>query len=261
MATDAVTRDRRYTPIATPAPDPGAYNPTPVNGPGGPGVYDWQFGANPTINPDLTFTRPTYSGSDTGYAAWLATADQQANDAISQARARRAQLNDAYRQALTDLDRSAVQGRRNIQTGMLQRGMFRSGEFDRRGQEYDNLIDQTQKRANSTLVQQIGDVDIGQQNTMSRLASDAANQYSAAMQRDALAAYQASQAATAATPAPAAVYTPPPQAAAPAAAPRASAPAAPRQQAGIDPRYRVPAAPKASGSTGQLAQRPRGSLQ
>lgn len=213
----------------------------------------------PTINPDMTWLHPQYGGADPAYAAWLAQAELQGQDAISQAKLRRAQLDEAYRQALTDLDRQGVMGRRSIQNNMLARGVFQSGETDRRQQEYDTQIAQAQGRAKQTLADQVGSVDESQRSALASLSTQAANQVSQAMMRDALAQYQAQQqAASAATAPPAATYTPSAyQAPTPAANFSPTMPANPTYNPVYDSQslFRAQTAPKPkppSGTTGQL---------
>lgn len=148
-----------------------------------------------TAVPD--WVHPAYTGSDPAYQAWLAQADYQGKNALSQARLRKGQLDEAYKQALADLERESVTGRRNVQTNALQRGIFHSGENDRRKQEYDAQITQAQARAQQALVDQQGQVDQGLQSTYANLSTQGATNVSQAMLRDALAQYNATQAQSA----------------------------------------------------------------
>lgn len=170
--------------------------------------------ASPTIDPNMSWVHPAYQGTDPAYQAWLAGAELQGTDAISQARLRRAQLADEQQAAMFRLDNQAINGRRTVQNNMLARGMLRSGETDRRKMEYDAQIEQGRANANTAYQDQLGNVDQTQRSAMANLGTQAATQVSQAMLRDALAAYQAQQAA--ATPASAAAST------APAAAPPAA---------------------------------------
>lgn len=161
-----------------------------------------------------SWAHPDYQGSDSAYQAWLAQADLQGQDALSSARLRRAQTEQSYQQALTDLMRQGETGRRTIQSNMLQRGIFRSGETDRRKLEYDALIEQGKARAAQAEQDQFGQIDETQRNALSNLGMQAATQVSQAMMRDALNEYnqqqQASQrVASPSTPPPQAAYTPP----------------------------------------------------
>lgn len=148
-----------------------------------------------TAVPD--WVHPAYTGTDPAYQAWLAQADYQGKNALSQSRLRKAQLDEAYKKALTDLERSSVTGRRNIQTNALQRGIFHSGENDRRKQEYDAQITQAQANAQQALVDQTGQIDQSLQDTYASLSTQGATNVSQAMLRDALAAYNATAAQSA----------------------------------------------------------------
>lgn len=177
------------------------------------------------FDPNAAWVPPTYAGSDPAYAAWLAGAQLQGTDAVSQARLRKAQLAESERQALQDLDTRAVQGRRSLQGSMLQRGLFGSGEAQRRQQEYDAQIAQGQQRAQQAFTDQSAQADQNEQSALSNLGMQAATQVSQAMLRDALATYQAQQSAampapqpTYTAPVPQPSYTPPPAQPAPGAA-------------------------------------------
>lgn len=211
-------------------------------------------GADPTIDPNLGFTHPAYQGTDPAYAAWLAQADLQSNNAISDAKLRRAQAQQAYQQALEDLSTQSVGGRRNIQTNMLQRGLFQSGEFGRRQGEFDSQIDQGRQRALGAETDQIGSIDQAQKAAIANLGMQGVQQMSQAMMRDQVAAYNAQQAAIAAG-------TPAPSSAAPAsvAAVPAAAPPPPLAATSFGtPVAKKPAVKKASGSTGALVQKKTG---
>lgn len=156
------------------------------------------------FDPNATWTVPDYAGTDPAYAAWLAGARTTGTDAISAARMRQSQLDDAKRQALQDLDTRAVTGRRTIQSNMLGRGMFGSGEMNRQQQEYDSQIEQGRSRANQAYIDNVGQNDLAEQSALHNLGAQGATQVSQAMLRDALAAYDAQQkaATTAAASAP-----------------------------------------------------------
>lgn len=195
--------------------------PTPVDT-RPPGTFDpnLTYGGTPaadpvtgTIDPNMTWVHPAYSGSDPAYQAWLAGAELQGTDAISQAKLRRAQLAEQERQAMFTLDHQAVTGRRTVQNNMLSRGMFRSGETDRRKQEFDAQIEQGRANANSAYQDQLGTVDQTQRTALANIGTQAATQVSQAMLRDALAKYQADQLLAAPpTPAPAQQQAAPPAA-------------------------------------------------
>ena len=87
----------------------------------------------------------------------------------------------------------ATNGRRQIQTGMLQRGMFRSGETGRRQGEFDNSIALGGERAKGAYNNQIGSIDDQTRSALGGLEMEGVTQVSQAMQREALAAYNAQQ--------------------------------------------------------------------
>ena len=169
----------------------------------------------PTWDPDtMSWTAPSYSGGDPGFAAWLSGANVQAANAKSSAKLRKAQYEESYRQALQDLDKQSTFGRRNLQTSLLQRGVFQSGEADRRKQEFDAGITQAQQRALGSLTSNEGSLQDQQRTTLANLSSEGATQVSQAMLRDALAQYNQQQQAAAQVAIPTQQAAPQPQQAA-----------------------------------------------
>ena len=215
----------------------------PARVPVAPQQVDPSIGT-PTWDPDtMTWTAPTYGGSDPGFAAWLSGANVQAANAKSTAKLRKAQYEESYRQALQDLDKQSTFGRRNLQTSLLQRGVFQSGEADRRKQEFDAGITQAQQRALGSLTSNEGSLQDQERTTLANLSSQGATQVSQAMLRDALAQYNQQQQAAAQVAAPAQQAPQPQQAPAPQAV---AAPApAPGNVFDSQSLYRKAAAPKA----------------
>jgi len=208
---------------------------------------------------------PEYGGSDAGYAAWLAQAKLRGSNTQADAKMRKAQSDEAYRQALQDIELQGTNGRRTLQGNMLQRGIFRSGETDRRRTEFDAAIEQGRERSKTAWSNQYGAIDADERNALAGLSMEAAQQVSQAMLRDALAAYQAQQTAAAAPVAAAASATP-----APAALPHPTysptAPAAPTynpvtNSAGLYAAQSKPKPKPPSGSTGKLKQTRTGGAQ
>ena len=211
------------------------------------------------FDPTAPWVPPTYAGTDPAYQQWLAGAQLSAEDAMSQARLKRAQLAEQERQALFNLDKQAVNGRRTIQNNMLARGIFQSGETGRRQQEYDTTIQQGRTNADTAYQQALGGVDQTQQSALANLGMTGATQVSQAMLRDALAQYTEQQRAASLAP-PTPVAAP---AAAPAAAPSSYAAAAQAYAAAMAKNAKVnaPAAQQgASHSPTQIVQQ-RGGLQ
>lgn len=208
------------------------------------------------LNPNGGFVHPEYAGTDPAYLAWLAQADLSSADAVSKAKKRRGDANTAYQQALADLSTQATGDRRGLQTNMLSRGLFRSGEFDRRKTELNSAYDQANKKAAGVLETTLGGIDDDERATISGLGMQGVTQVSQAMLRDSLAAYEAQQqAATPAAAAPPAPYSAP-------AAPRALAttPAGAPVINSTAALYQAQSKPKkaASGSTGTLTQKRSG---
>lgn len=207
-----------------------------------------------------TWSHPAYTGSDPAYVAWLAQADLSAGDAASAAKLRKAQAQTAYEQALQDIQNQAVSGRRNIQTSMLQRGMFGSGETKRRGMEFDSSVDVSRQRALAAETDQIGQADESMRSTINNLGMQGTQAVSAAMLRDSIAAYNAQQADLAAQAAPQPVTPPTPTYAA--TAPQAPSynsqmPAAPAynpaaSSASLFKAQSLPKPKAAAGTTGSL---------
>lgn len=154
------------------------------------------------------WVHPAYSGTDAAYAAWLAGADQQAAGSASSAKLRKAQAEQAYNQALLDIQNEATNGRRNIQSSMLARGLFNSGETQRRGQEYDSSVTLSRNRAQAAETDQFANADDAQRTFLANLGMQGTEQVSQAMLRDSIAQYNAQQQAIAAQAAPQPVYQP-----------------------------------------------------
>ena len=171
----------------------------------------------------------------------MSGANVQAANAKSTAKLRKAQYEESYRQALQDLDKQSTFGRRNLQTSLLQRGVFQSGEADRRKQEFDAGITQAQQRALGSLTSNEGSLQDQERTTLANLSSQGATQVSQAMLRDALAQYNQQQQAAAQVAAPA-LQAPQPQQA---PAPQAVAAPAPGNVFDSQSLYRKAAAPKA----------------
>lgn len=259
-------RERRTGPLPAYLSDGG-----PTRAPSTPGPLTRVGGrkvGTPATSPDFmpfsdyvdpVFNHPGYEGTDPAYAAWLSQADLAATDATSTAKRRRADAHTAYQQAMADLATDATNQRRNLQTSMLSRGMFRSGEFGRRGQELNSAFDQAGTKAQGALTTTIGDINDTERSAISSLGMQGTTQVSQAMLRDAVAAYNAQQAAIeapAAAVAPAAPsYTPPPAAPRPYAAP-ANHPVINSSAALYA--AQTPPKPKPSGQTGALAQKRSG---
>jgi len=206
---------------------------------------------------------PEYGGSDAGYAAWLAQAKLRGSNTQADAKMRKAQSDEAYRQALQDIELQGTNGRRTLQGNMLQRGIFRSGETDRRRTEFDAAIEQGKERSKTAWSNQYGAIDADERNALAGLSLEGTQQVSQAILRDALAAYQAQQAAVAPAAAPAApAYAP---AAIPAPGGYSPTPAASfnpvTSSAGLYAAQSKPKPKPPSGSTGKLKQTRTGGAQ
>ena len=104
-------------------------------------------------------TYPYAAGKDLTYDAWKAQADYQRAIAQQDADFARTQALDSYNKALADLTDQGVRGSKSINTSMLGRGVYRSGETNRRQAELAGEVLKGKGRCRGHLPGALGKVD------------------------------------------------------------------------------------------------------
>lgn len=122
-------------------------------------------------------------GKDTTYDAWKAKADYQRQNAWYDAAAAQQKATAAYDDALRVLDQRGTTGRRNLDTSLLSRGIFASGEAMRRRAELEASILDAQSRAADSKAQRFGQISTDLQRAITSLDLDQEAQIQAALAR------------------------------------------------------------------------------
>lgn len=169
-----------------------------------PNTNDPLYGPQPfptsnTINP-ITWTAPNL-GDDLEYVAWLQGYHADKAQADADARLRRGQADIAYRNALDTLEQQGLIAGRANTTNMIERGVFGSGEQQRRETELTQSLMQQRDAADTDLASQYGAIEADRTRAVSQLESENARQAAAAKTRIASRAAQLSNAAPAPPPA------------------------------------------------------------
>lgn len=128
-------------------------------------------------------TYPYAAGKDPTYDAWKAQADYQRAMAQQDADFARQQALDSYNTALASLSEQGQRGGRSINTSMLGRGVYRSGETNRRQAELQAEVLKGQANANNSYQGALGKVDSDLQRALTSLDLEAEQQAQAAMSR------------------------------------------------------------------------------
>jgi hypothetical protein len=205
------------------------------------------------LNPDgsTRYTLPSM-GMDPEYIAYLAQYDNNVVQANADSELRRRRAQDDYTEALRVLEQQGLTGARDVDTSMLARGMFNSGETMRRQQELGQRIAQGRDQADVSLANARGTIDADQQKALTALTLERESQIVASKARVAGAQREGAEAAGFLKPAAASTGTP--AAATSTQTPRpatSTSPSAPRTAppANTGPGYRTgaPAAPGVNG--------------
>lgn len=128
-------------------------------------------------------TYPYAAGKDPTYDAWKAQADYQRAIAQQDADFARTQALDAYNKALADLTDQGIRGSKSINTSMLGRGVYRSGETNRRQAELAGEVLKGKEGAGVTYQGALGKVDSDLARALTSLDLEAEQQVQAAMAR------------------------------------------------------------------------------
>jgi hypothetical protein len=145
----------------------------------------------PTEDPSAGFSLP--DSADPAYNAWRSQAELRRANEMSTAKMRRQQADEAYRQAVGDFAKQSDYGRRNLQTSLLSRGIFVSGEADRRKQEMDAGVEQGKVRLRSGLVDAYNRINDTVRTDLGSIGMEGQQQMSQAALRASLAQYQQQQ--------------------------------------------------------------------
>lgn len=182
------------------------------------------------------YLRSQQKGGPTGYDpgtnvdpqwdAYRAGYDYRRTQAQADTKLRKERAKLGYDDALSALEQRGLTGRRNLDTNMLARGVYRSGETGRRRDELGKALTLAREEQDRSYANQVGDIDADQQRALTELDLDRESQIAASRARVSAAEMLARQAANAATPGLVSVPSLP----AP-TVPRSTAPAAPQRQA------------------------------
>jgi hypothetical protein len=157
-------------------------------------------------------------GEDPLWDAYLAQYNYEKTKINEDSGLGRTQANTAYTNALQQIADEAVSGRRSIDTNALARGIFQSGEVDRRRGDMDTKISTAKTGADTTYSDTLNGLISNQTNALSGLDLTREQQIAASRQRiqdrktkldEAAANSAVTNAATAST---GATYAPPPPA-------------------------------------------------
>jgi hypothetical protein len=94
------------------------------------------------------------------------TANYRRSTAQADADFRRKQIDESYNQALSELDNTARQSRRSLDTAVLSRGVLRSGETNRRRSELEAGLLGARSAADAEREGQLGQVSLDLQKAM-----------------------------------------------------------------------------------------------
>lgn len=128
-------------------------------------------------------TYPYAAGKDPTYDAWKAQADYQRAIAQQDADFARTAALDSYNKALADLTDQGIRGSKSINTSMLGRGVYRSGETNRRQAELAGEVLKGKEGAGVTYQGALGKVDSDLARALTSLDLEAEQQVQAAMAR------------------------------------------------------------------------------
>lgn len=126
---------------------------------------------------------PFAVGKDPTWDAWRAGSDFRRKNAQDDAALKNSQAEDTYKQALASLDQQGIVGERNINTGMLQRGVYRSGETNRRQADLQAALLSGRSQADTNRANALGQVSSDLQRALASLDLEWEQQTQAALAR------------------------------------------------------------------------------
>jgi hypothetical protein len=139
--------------------------------------YNWagiaaDLAAKDKRNPDGTSFYEIDPTRDPEFAAFVAQYDYNRKKAVSDSELRRKKADDDYRTALDLLEQSGLTGRQNLDTSMLARGVFNSGETLTRRDELGKGLTQAKTRADSEYGNAVGTIDADREGALAGLGFD-----------------------------------------------------------------------------------------
>lgn len=126
---------------------------------------------------------PYAVGKDPTFDAFRAKYDFTKANNQADADQRRAKAEEDYQAALASLNQQGTYGRRNLDTSMLQRGIFKSGETNRRRGELESTLLQGRSAADTSRVNTLSQTSADLQRAMTSLDLDWQSAVSEALRR------------------------------------------------------------------------------
>lgn len=129
---------------------------------------DLAAGANPdgssryTINPE----------DDPEYQAYLSQFTFGSEQANADAELRRTQARIAYEQALEDMQQQGLTSKRDMDTSLLGRGVYQSGERGVRDRDLQTALGQGRARADQSFAGQVGGIDSDLQRALGQFGAE-----------------------------------------------------------------------------------------
>lgn len=127
------------------------------------------------------YTQP--KGKDPEFDAFQAKYDYTKSNLTADADMRRKKADEDYQAALASLEQQGTYSRRNLDTNMLSRGVFRSGETNRRRGELEASLLQGRSAADTSKANVLGQVSSDLQRAMTGLDLDWEQARSSALSR------------------------------------------------------------------------------
>lgn len=126
---------------------------------------------------------PYATGKDPVYDAWKAGADYRRKVAQDDVTLAQTQAEDDYKKALASLDEQSASGTKNINTSMLARGVFNSGETGVRQADLQAAVLQGRNNAATTRANLLGRASSDLQRAITQIDLEGEQQVAAAMDR------------------------------------------------------------------------------
>lgn len=127
------------------------------------------------------YTQP--KGKDPEFDAFQAKYDYTRSNLTADADMRRKKADEDYQAALASLEQQGTYSRRNLDTNMMSRGIFRSGETNRRRGELESTLLQGRSAADTSKANMDGQVSSDLQRAMTGLDLDWEQARSSALSR------------------------------------------------------------------------------
>lgn len=109
---------------------------------------------------------------DPEYIAFLTQYDQGVTTAKADADLRRTRSRDAYEQALKAIEQQGLDSARAMDTGLLSRGVFASGERLNRQEDLRRMLSEGRSQADTTMTSELGGIDNDLQRALGQLDTE-----------------------------------------------------------------------------------------